>query len=140
RSSLKHIILPATALSLGIMAQIMRLTRSSVIEQLNKDYILAAKSYGLPQNLITYTYILKNAFTSTLTILGLSYAFLLGNAFLVEVVFSWPGMAEYGVQGLLYKDYNSIVAVTLIVGIAFAFCNLIVDVLYRFIDPRIKFD
>lgn len=139
-TSVQHIILPSIALSVATLAQIMRLTRSNMLEQLNKDYILAAKSYGLPKGIIVYKYMLKNALTSTLTIIGLSFASLLGNAFLVEAVFGWPGMAQYGVQGLIYKDYNAIVGVTLVIGVVFAVANLIVDILYGIIDPRIKYD
>lgn len=139
-TSLKHIILPSFALSIATLAQIMRLTRSNMLEQLNKDYILASKAYGLPKGMIIYKYMLKNAFTSTLTIIGLSFGSLLGNAFLVEAVFGWPGMAQYGVQGVIYKDYNAIVGVTLVIGIVFAVGNLIVDVLYGILDPRIKYD
>ncbi|WP_078544743.1 ABC transporter permease [Litchfieldia alkalitelluris] len=139
-TSLKHIILPSFALSIATLAQIMRLTRSNMLEQLNKDYILASKAYGLPKGMIVYKYMLKNAFTSTLTIIGLSFGSLLGNAFLVEAVFGWPGMAQYGVQGVVYKDYNAIVGVTLVIGFVFAIGNLIVDVLYGILDPRIKYD
>lgn len=138
--SLKHIILPSISLSIATTAQIMRLTRSNMLAQLNKDYILAARSYGLPKGMIVYKYMLKNAFASTLTIIGLSFGALLGNAFLVEAVFGWPGMAQYGVQGVVYKDYNAIVGVTLVIGVAFAVANLIVDILYGLLDPRIKYD
>jgi peptide/nickel transport system permease protein len=138
--SLKHIILPAFALSLGTLAQIMRLTRANMIEQVRKDYILAAQAYGLPKIMIVYKYMLKNAFTSTLTIIGLSYGFLLGYAFLVEAVFGWPGMAQYGIQAVIYKDFNAIVGVTMVIGFAFAIGNLVVDMLYGYLDPRIKYD
>ena len=138
--SVRHIILPSIALSIATLAQIMRLTRSNMLEQLNKDYILAAKSYGLPKGMVIYRYMLKNAFTSTLTVIGLSFGALLGNAFLVEAVFGWPGMAQYFVQGVIYKDFNGIVGVTLVIGVVFAVANLIVDVLYGIIDPRIKYD
>ncbi|MFJ7970161.1 ABC transporter permease [Psychrobacillus sp. NPDC096389] len=138
--SLKHIILPSIALSIATTAQIMRLTRSNMLEQLKKDYILASTSYGLPKVMIVYKYMLKNAFASTLTIIGLSFGALLGNAFLVEAVFGWPGMAQYGVQGVIYKDYNAIVGVTLVIGAVFAITNLIVDILYGLIDPRIKYN
>lgn len=137
--SLKHIAMPAFALSLGTLAQIMRLIRASMIEEMRRDHALAARSYGLPANLIIYRYLLKNAFTSTLTIIGLSYGFLLGNAFLVERVFAWPGLAFYGVDTLLAKDFNGVIAVTLVVGVAYAVINLFVDILYGYIDPRIRY-
>ena len=81
---------------------------------------------------------LKNSFTSILTIIGMQLGSLIGNAFLVETVYGWPGMAKYSIQGLMYKDYNSIISVTLIIGIFFAVINLIVDLVYSFLDPRIK--
>ncbi|MBM3471199.1 MAG: ABC transporter permease [Armatimonadetes bacterium] len=137
--SAKHIAMPAFALSVGTLAQIMRLIRASMIDETRRDYALAARSYGLPANLIVYKYMLKNAFTATLTIIGLSYGFLLGNAFLVEYVFAWPGLAFYGVDALLFKDFNGVIAVTLVIGMAFALVNLLVDILYGYIDPRVRY-
>ena len=136
--SIKHIILPAISLSIASAAQIMRLTRTSMMEQLNKEYITAAFSYGLPQNLITNKYMLKNAFISVLTTIGMQFGSLIGNAFLVETVFGWPGMAQYSISGLLYKDYNAIIGVTLVIGILFALINLAVDLAYGLLDPQIR--
>ncbi len=138
--SLKHLAMPAVALSVGTLAQVMRLIRAGMIEEMRRDYALAARSYGLPPNLIIYKYLLKNAFTATLTILGLSYGFLLGNAFLVETVFAWPGLAFYGVDALRFKDFNGVIAVTLTVGAAYAVVNLITDILYGYFDPRIRYE
>jgi peptide/nickel transport system permease protein len=137
--SLQHLAMPAFALSVGTLAQVMRLIRAGMIEEMRRDYALAARSYGLPPNLIIYKYLLKNAFTATLTILGLSYGFLLGNAFLVETVFAWPGLAFYGVDALRFKDFNGVIAVTLVVGAAYAVVNLITDILYGYFDPRIRY-
>lgn len=137
--SLRHLILPAFTLSLATLGQIMRLVRASMIDQLRQDYITAARAYGLPPGLITYKHMLKNAFTSALTVIGLTYGFLLGNAFLVEAVFGWPGMAQYGVQAIIYKDFNAIVAVTMIVGVAYVLANFVIDMLYGYLDPRIKY-
>ena len=136
--SLRHIVLPALTLSLATLGQIMRLVRASMIDQTRQDYIMAARAYGLPPGLITYKYMLKNAFTSALTVIGLTFGFLLGNAFLVEAVFGWPGMAQYGVQAILYKDFNAIVAVTMVVGVAYVLSNFVIDLLYGYLDPRIK--
>jgi len=138
--SLKHLAMPAFALSVGTLAQVMRLIRAGMIEEMRRDYALAAQSYGLPPNLIIYKYLLKNAFTATLTILGLSYGFLLGNAFLVETVFAWPGLAFYGVDALRFKDFNGVIAVTLVIGAAYAVVNLITDILYGYFDPRIRYE
>lgn len=138
-TALRHIAMPAFALSVGTLAQVTRLIRASMIEEMRRDYALAARSYGLPPNLIVYKYLLKNAFTATLTVIGLSYGFLLGNAFLVETVFAWPGLAFYGVHALLFKDFNAVIAVTLTVGVAYAVVNLFVDLLYGYLDPRIRY-
>ena len=136
--SFKHLILPAISLSIASGAQIMRLTRTNMIERLNKDYILASRAYGLPYNLVENRYMLKNSFTSILTLVGMQLGSLIGNAFLVETVFSWPGMAQYSIEGLMYKDYNAIISVTLVIGIFFALINMVVDILYSAVDPRIK--
>lgn len=138
--SLKHIILPATTLSIAAIAQVMRLTRANMISQMSKDYVLASKSYGLPGRMIIFKYMLKNAFTSTLTVIGLTYGYMLGNAFLVEAVFGWPGMAQYGIQAVIAKDFNAIVGVTMVIGTVFVFVNLIIDILYGYLDPRIKYN
>lgn len=137
--SLRHLVLPAFTLSLASAAQIMRLTRSAMVEQLRKDYVLAARSYGLPYNLIVYRYMLKNAITSTMTVIGLIYGFLLANCFVVETVFAWPGMAAYGAHAVIYKDFNAVVAVTLIVGLAYAIVNFVIDLLYGYLDPRVRY-
>ena len=135
-----HIILPAAALGLSSMARYARYIRSDFVEERNKDYVMAAQSYGLPQNLIQYKYMLKNSFSSALTIIGLDFGFLVGNAFLVEIVFNWPGMARYGVEALLFSDVNAIVGVTIVVGIIYVTANLIVDLLYGYLDPRITME
>ncbi|RMF84047.1 MAG: ABC transporter permease, partial [Nitrospinota bacterium] len=139
KSSLQHIILPALTLALSPIAQIMRLVRASMIEQTRKDYILMAQANGFPANLIVYKYMLKNAFTSTLTIIGLLYGFFLGGSFLVETVFTWPGMARYGIRGLIHKDFNAVVGVTLAVGIGYSLVNFLVDICYGYLDPRIRY-
>jgi peptide/nickel transport system permease protein len=138
--ALKHLILPAFALGLATLAQVMRLIRSDMIDEQRKDYVLAARAYGLPNNLIEYKYMLRNAFTSSLTVIGLAFGFLLGNAFLVEIVFAWPGMARYGVQAILYQDFNAIVGVPIVVGIGFVTANFVVDLLYGYLDPRVRLE
>lgn len=135
--ALAHITLPALSLAFATIAVIMRLIRSEIIEQQSKDYILAARAHGLPMNLIEYKYMLKNAFTSTLTIIGLEFGFLIGNAFLIEIVFVWPGMARYGVDAIIFQDSNAIIGVTMITGLVFVSANLVVDLLYGFLDPRV---
>lgn len=136
--SFKHILLPAITLSLSPLAQITRLIRASMIEELRKDYTIVSRTIGMPENLNTYKYMLKNAFTATLTVIGLLLGWLIGNAFIVEQVFSWPGMARYGVNSVLRNDFNAVVGVTLVIGVGYVLINFIVDLLYGYLDPRIR--
>jgi ABC-type dipeptide/oligopeptide/nickel transport system permease component len=136
--ALQHILLPSFAIAMTGIGQITRLTRGSVSDILGKDYIEAAKAFGIPNRYVTFKYMLKPSFIAPLTILGLTFASELGNAFLVESVFGWPGMAKYGVNAILRKDFNAIMGVILIIGLAFVVVNFVVDVLAGYVDPRIR--
>lgn len=137
-STLHHLFLPALTLSLPPMADITRMTRSNFIEEFNKEYIEGLRVYNIPEKLIAYKYVLKRSFTSTLTIIGLDFGFLIGGAFLVEIVFNWPGLAAYGVRAILEKDLNAVIGVTLVIGITYLVANFIVDILYGYLDPRVR--
>lgn len=137
-SSLKHIMLPAVTLALSPTAQITRIVRSSMIDQKYAYYVVTAKSNGIPENLLVYKYMLKNALIATLTIAGLLTGFFLIGAFVVETVFGWPGIARYGVRALIYKDFNAVIGVILLTGAVYTLINLIVDFLYGYVDPRIR--
>lgn len=136
--ALRHILLPSFAVALTGIGQITRLTRGSVSDVLGKDYIEAARAFGIPNRYVTFKYMLKPSFIPPLTILGLTFASEIGNAFLVEQVFGWPGMAKYGIRAILRKDFNAIMGVVLIIGLAFVVVNFIVDVLAGYVDPRIR--
>jgi peptide/nickel transport system permease protein len=136
--ALAHIILPATALSLASIGQTTRLTRANVAEAYASPYIEMARAYGISGRRIASRYALRPALIPTLTILGLDIAAKLGNAFLVETVFGWPGMAQYGVQAILHKDLNGIVGTVLVIAAFFLVINLIVDVAVSVLDPRIR--
>lgn len=136
--ALKHILLPSFAIAMTGIGQITRLTRGSVSDVLGKDYIEAARAFGIPNRYVTFKYMLKPSFIPPLTILGLTFASELANAFLVETVFGWPGMAKYGIQAILRKDFNAIMGVVLIVGLAFVVVNFVVDIIAGYIDPRIR--
>ncbi len=137
--SILCLILPMFTLSLATIAQLTRITRAGMIEETRKDYIIAARAFGLPENLIVNKYMLKNALTSTLTIIGLTYGFLLGQAFMVEYVFTWPGLGTYGVKAIQFNDFNAIVGITLLIGTVYLLANFVVDMLYGYLDPRIKY-
>lgn len=139
-SSVAHLILPAFVLSLPPLAQIMRLVRSSMAEEQTREYIRVAHANGMARGLLVYKYMLKNSVSSALTLIGLTYGFLLGNAFVVEIVFSWPGIGRYGVNAVLNSDFNAIIGVTLLVGLWFTIVNLAIDLMYGKLDPRVRYE
>lgn len=134
-----HIILPAFALALAGIAQAARLTRSNMVETYERPYIEMAKSYGFPEKRIAWRYAFKPSLIPSMTIIGLDFAAMLGNAFLVEAVFAWPGLSRYGVAVILRKDLNAIVGTVLIISAMFLIVNVIVDLLIAFINPRIRY-
>lgn len=134
--AIRHLILPSAALAAGGIGQVMRITRSSMIEVSGRDFIEAARAYGLPEPVVTFRYMLRVAAVAPLTILGLEFASLIGNAFVVEFVFSWPGIASYGVRTILQKDLNAVIGVVLVSGVFFVVANLAIDTLLGILDPR----
>ncbi|PLR95874.1 ABC transporter permease [Bacillus sp. T33-2] len=135
----KHLILPATALSAGAGAIIARMTRSSMLEVLGQDYIRTAKSKGLKDRKIILIHALKNAFIPILTVIGMQIGFLLAGAVLVEMVFAWPGIGTLMVNGILARDFPLVQGVILFVATTYVIVNLLVDVLYAVFDPRISY-
>lgn len=136
--ALKHIILPAASLALANIAQEGRITRTSVSENLQKDYVMAHIVYGIPTRSTIFKYLLRPSLIPTVSVMGLAFAYQLTNAFLVEVVFMWPGFSRYAVTVMLNKDLNAIVAVVLVIGVAFSVVNIIVDIIVSFLDPRVR--
>jgi peptide/nickel transport system permease protein len=137
-SALTHLFLPALSLSMAGLSQQARIARSSMSDNLQKDYILAHRAYGIPERRIMFKYLLKPSLIPTVSILGLDFAALLSNAFLVEMVFNWPGLSRYGVAAILRKDLNAVAAVVMILGITFVTVNIIVDIAVAYLDPRIR--
>ncbi|MBL8701465.1 MAG: ABC transporter permease [Alphaproteobacteria bacterium] len=138
RDALAHVALPATALSLASIGQTARMTRANVAESYDRPYVEFARAYGFPERRIASRYALRPALIPVLTVLGLDIAIKFGGAFLIETVFSWPGMARYGVQVIQFKDLNAIVGTVMVIGFFFIFINLAVDLLVALIDPRIR--
>ena len=136
--ALSHIFLPALALSAAGIGQVMRITRSSMLDVARRDHVETLRSFGVPDWLITVKYMLRLAAIAPLTILGLEFASLMGNAFIVELVFAWPGFASYGVRAILNKDFNAVMAVVLVSGLFFVVANLLIDLLIGIIDPRLR--
>src|SRR3954468_4266323 len=138
RSSVVHIILPAIVLgsfALGILA---RMLRSSLLAALGDDYVRTARAKGLSEGQVVVRHAIRNALIPTITVLGLTFAGLLAGAVLTETIFSWPGIGRYSVQAALKLDYPGLLGVTLFVATAYVIVNLLVDILYGVLDPRIR--
>lgn len=133
-----HIILPAFALALSGIGQAARLTRSNMVETYDKPYIEMARAYGFAERRIANRYAFKPSLIPSLTIIGLDFAAMLGNAFLVEAVFAWPGLSRYGVAVILRKDLNAIIGTVLIISATFLIINIVIDLLIAFLNPRIR--
>ena len=138
-NSLRHVVLPALTLAFASLATMTRVTRASMLEALGQDYVRTARAKGLRGRRVVYRHALRNALIPTTTLMGLQVGNLLGGAFLVEIVFSWPGIGFYSVQAIRAFDYAAIMGVTIIIAVAYTLVNLVVDVLYAVLDPRITY-
>jgi len=136
--SLKHILLPSIALSLAGLSQAIRLTRANMLDTLKAPYTEMANAFAFSDKTILFKYALKPALIPTITIIGLDFSAMLGNAFLVEMVFDWPGIAKYGVHSIMNADLNAIVGVVLIIGLMFLVVNILIDILIALINPKVR--
>ncbi|KQO01452.1 peptide ABC transporter permease [Paenibacillus sp. Leaf72] len=139
-SELKHFVLPALVLGISSAAVLARLTRSSILEVINQDYIRTAKAKGVRQWLIIYKHALKNAFVPIITVIGMEIGNLLGGAVLTETVFSMNGLGRYIIQSIQFRDYSAVQGSILFVALIFVIVNLLVDLCYAAVDPRIRYD
>jgi peptide/nickel transport system permease protein len=114
------------------------MARSSMLEVLREDYIQTALAYGVSRGVVLYRYALKNALTPTITVVGLSYGLLLGGSFMVESIFDWPGLGRYAVLSVTTNDFPAIMGVASLYAVTYIVINTLVDLMYYFIDPRIK--
>jgi ABC-type dipeptide/oligopeptide/nickel transport system permease component len=137
-AGLKTLLLPAVTLSVGITAVLTRFIRSALLEVLNEDYIRTARAKGLPGAAVVRRHALRNALIPVITVLGIQVGRLLGGAVIVEAVFAWPGMGRLAVQAILTRDYTIVQAALLLLVTAFIVVNLIVDIAYGFLDPRVR--
>ena len=137
---LAHIIMPSIALSTIPMAMVARVTRSSMMEVMGQDYIRTAWAKGLPGRLVIFRHALKNALLPVLTVIGLQFGYLLGGAVMTEAIFSWPGVGRWLFVAISARDIPIVQGGILMVALVFVIINLIVDVLYTYVDPRIRLD
>lgn len=140
QGSWKHLVLPAISLSIGIIPSLMRLSRSSLLDVLSKDYLRTARAKGLAEHLIILKHALRNALIPMVTVAGMSLGHLLGGAAIIEIVFAYPGVGKFLIDSINNRDYPVIQAYVLFLGTAFVLINLLVDGIYGLIDPRISLD
>jgi peptide/nickel transport system permease protein len=137
--ALRHLVLPASVLGLVGMAGIARITRSSMLEVLSQEYVKTARIKGLSEFLVITRHALRNALVPTVTVIGLTYGGLLEGSVLTETIFSWPGLGRYMANAFLTLDLNTIVGGTILVAFTFCLVNLLVDLLYAFLNPKITY-
>ena len=137
--SLRYLLLPSLTLGTVLCGIFIRLTRGNMLETLQSDFVTAARARGLKERTVVYGYALRNAFLPILTMMGLEFAALLAGAVLTETTFSWPGLGRYLVDRITFRDYTAIQGVVVFFGILVAMVSLVVDIIYAYLDPRIRF-
>lgn len=138
--NLQQVIFPALTLGTSFAASVMRMTRSSMLEVLSEDYIRTARSKGLLEALIIRRHALKNALIPVVTLVGIEFGYLLGGTFIVEQIFAIPGIGRLTINAITQRDYALVQGVTLFIAINFVLINLLIDVVYTFLDPRVTYD
>ncbi|HEV8673866.1 MAG TPA: nickel ABC transporter permease [Methylomirabilota bacterium] len=138
RGSAAHLVLPALTLGLFTTARIMRLTRSGMLEVLGQDYVRTARAKGVGERRVVWKHALKNAGIPVVTIIGLELGTLLGGAVITETIFAWPGVGRLSVQAIYNRDYPVVQAAVFLLASIFVLVNLVVDVIYTYLDPRIR--
>lgn len=136
----EYLILPAVTLGAALAAVLARMVRSSVIEELNEDYVRTARAKGLSERSVVYKHVLKNGLIPVVTLLGLQFGVLLAGAIITETIFSWPGLGRLTVDSINSRDYPMVQGCILMIALTYIFANLLTDFTYRLLDPRIKVD
>jgi peptide/nickel transport system permease protein len=137
-NALGHLVLPSVVLAAFSMGLITRMTRSAMLESLGQDYVRTARSKGLHERRVIFIHTFRNALIPVVTILGLSYGNLLTGTVFIETIFSWPGIGQYAFQSAISLDFPAIMGVTMLIALVFIVANLIVDITYVFLDPRLR--
>jgi peptide/nickel transport system permease protein len=137
--SLQQLVLPALALAAGSSAQLMRLTRATMLEVVQQDYVRTARAKGIRERRVIGVHALKNALLPVITVLGMNLGYLLGGTVIVETIFSWPGVGKYAIDAIFLRDYPVIQGFVLYMAVIFLLVNLLVDLTYRWLDPRLHF-
>lgn len=138
RGTWRHLILPSLTLGVGMAAGLMRLTRATLLDVLGEEYVRTARSKGLPARTVVLVHALRNALIPVVTLAGLRLGYLLGGAVIIETVFAWPGLGKHLVDSIYDRDYPTIQGFVLFIGTVFVLLNLVIDVVYQWLDPRIR--
>lgn len=139
RGGIWHLIMPGVTLATGFIAQIVLLVRTGMLDVLREDYIRTARAKGLPERVVLYRHALRNALVSVVTLVGLRFGTLMGGAVITEAVFSWPGVGMLATSAVSARDFPLVSATVIVLSVWIVFINLIVDVTYAFLDPRISY-
>jgi peptide/nickel transport system permease protein len=137
--NMQHVLMPALALGLGRAALLTRLLRASMLEVVRTEYVTTARAKGLGERSVVFKHALKNALIPTVTVMGLQVGFLIGGAIVVETLFAMPGLGTFGIDAIIARDYQQVQGFALLTAIAFVVINLVVDLTYTFLDPRIRY-
>jgi peptide/nickel transport system permease protein len=140
QSVLIHLTLPAIAIAAYPIGLITRMTRSTMVDILQEDFIRTARAYGLPERIVAYKYALKNAIGPTITVLALTFAYSLVETFLIETVFNWPGLGRYAALSIISLDYPAVMGIAIVIALVYVLLNLLVDVVQAQLDPRIRLE
>ena len=135
----QHVLMPAIALGIGRAALLTRLLRASMLEVIRTEYVTTARAKGLSEGPVVFKHALKNALIPTITVMGLQIGFLIGGAIVVETLFAMPGLGTFGIDAIIARDYQQVQGFALITAFAFVIMNLLVDLTYTFLDPRIRY-
>jgi ABC-type dipeptide/oligopeptide/nickel transport system permease component len=138
RGGVEHVVMPAAAIAINLMALLTRLVRSTMIEMLSEDYVRTARAKGLREVFVTGRHALPNALIPLVTVIGLQFGYILGGAVVIETIFTWPGVGLFTIQAILNRDYPVVQAAVFILATGVVLINLAVDLLYVWLDPRIR--
>ena len=138
RGGVAHVVMPAAAIAINLMALLTRLVRSTMIEMLSEDYVRTARAKGLRELFVTSRHALPNALIPLVTVVGLQFGYILGGAVVIETIFTWPGVGLFTIQAILNRDYPVVQASVFILATAVVLINLVVDLLYVWLDPRVR--
>lgn len=138
--SWKHVILPAITLGLPFVAMVARLLRSGLLEESHQGYVQTARAKGLKEPVVFYVHVLRNVLVPVVTVLGLIMGLFVGSAVIIEIVFAWPGIGKLLVDSILYRDYAIVQAAVALIAVVYVMLNLLVDMTYGFLDPRIRLE